>query len=480
MEIFTFRMLVLNQQRVKCEIRNPQDDVDADFSDTFDFGSYKDEISVLAGKAREDNIHTDEIKQLGKLLFNTLFNGEALSSFLKFRAETRRQGHLLRFELEIDETSLPNIASLPWEFMYAPQLNGRGNFWLATDPNLAVVRRRARIDPSANFEWNQGKKLRVATIISSPDDLKPLPYKDIWKDLKNIEQNHATLEFMDLVNTGSRRGIDVALSNKPHVFHILAHGDLVVKGKGDKGYIYLVDVAGDSIALSGPEFAELFVRYSPPIVILHVCESGAQDESDAFSSVASQVVDQNIASVIAMQYPVSNVTARRFMQRFYTCLSQREPIEKAVQEGRREIALGPCGYASRDFVIPILYSCSAREEMKVDEHKRLEKHSKTVPSNVLDRLRSSTEFRNQLVNALLECNSMVDAGMRQYVVSQLPKDIRFSIGAFNSGAKVHVSQIVQICLGHQDGIQKLIEAIEFVEGETYIPFQNVKKLLSLD
>ena len=466
MDTYACRLLVLNQECVKCEIRNPKHDIIFEDNDVFNYAQYKDEISRLSQKARENDINAGEIKQLGEDLFNTLFNGNIRSKFLECRAETHAHSNLLRIELEIDEPSLPGFAALPWEFMYAPDLDERGNFWLATDPHLAFMRRRPRMDVVAGFAVASGEKMRIATVIASPQG-KTVPYEDFWEDIKKTEQSNNDIQLLELVTEGTKRNIDKILNAKPHVFHLLAHGDLKIEGKGNTGFVHLVDVTGDALALSGPEFAELFTRYGPPIVVLQVCESGAQDESDALSGVASQVVDQNVPNVVAMQYPVSNVIARQFMGKFYECIAKREPVEKAVQEGRREITLGAAGHASRDFTTPILYSRLVYDKVE-----------KIIDWHIGD-IHFWVGHQNKLTEALLECESVADPVTRQQIFARLPKDIRHNIGVPNAGARVQVSNAVRISTGYPDGVKNLIESVEFFERDT-VAMQNVKNLLKLD
>ncbi|UCH97362.1 MAG: SIR2 family protein, partial [Candidatus Aminicenantes bacterium] len=71
--------------------------------------------------------------------------------------------------------------------------------------------------------------------------------------------------------------------------------------------------------------------------------------------IASLVVQMNVPAVVAMQYQVSNITAQRFALEFYRRLAGNEPVDKAVQEARRHIALGPAGFKSRDFATPVLF-----------------------------------------------------------------------------------------------------------------------------
>ncbi|MCP4375903.1 MAG: CHAT domain-containing protein, partial [bacterium] len=107
--------------------------------------------------------------------------------------------------------------------------------------------------------------------------------------------------------------------------------------------------------VSADDFSELFTRHQPGVVVLQSCEGGTLSASKAFVGIASQIVQQNIPVVVAMQYQVSNSSATRFAQEFYKRLAEHDPVDLAVQEGRRQIALGPAGYNRRDFATPNLF-----------------------------------------------------------------------------------------------------------------------------
>jgi hypothetical protein len=75
-------------------------------------------------------------------------------------------------------------------------------------------------------------------------------------------------------------------------------------------------------------------------------------------NIASQLVDEGIPAVVAMQYKIPNSAVRRFASAFYASLAKCEPVDKAAQEGRRSIAREFRGgsYARRDAGAPVLFT----------------------------------------------------------------------------------------------------------------------------
>jgi hypothetical protein len=91
-------------------------------------------------------------------------------------------------------------------------------------------------------------------------------------------------------------------------------------------------------------------------VILQACEGGRLSISQASAGLAPHIVQQGVPIVIAMQYEVEMWVARLFALEFYRRLSQWEPVDKAVQEARREIELHMNDQPRRDFATPVLFS----------------------------------------------------------------------------------------------------------------------------
>lgn len=104
--------------------------------------------------------------------------------------------------------------------------------------------------------------------------------------------------------------------------------------------------------------------------------------------------------------------------------------------------------------------------------------SKPKANAGLEKLRQPGEFRDQFVDALLDCHSIENAVNREHLISKLPKDIKRNISEPNAAPIIQVDEIVGRCLDYPNGIQSLIQAIESIEGNS-LPLQKVKKLLSL-
>ena len=96
--------------------------------------------------------------ELGEVLFEILFDDVLRQDFANFYHQVvQEEKQLLRVELDIDETLMPEVAALPWEFMCLPQKANLGEVRLGTDPNIVFSRRRSSGSPLSRFSWKRAK-----------------------------------------------------------------------------------------------------------------------------------------------------------------------------------------------------------------------------------------------------------------------------------------------------------------------------------
>jgi hypothetical protein len=144
---FTYRICVNNDKRVHIEKYDSERQLLGRPSGDFLYPENRAEIQQLLA----DN----QFRQLGESLFKSLFDPGLRQDILNFYSQSvQREEQLLRIELDIDETIMPEVAALPWEFLCFPEACHQGTVWLATDPNLVFLRYRAL--------WNSAKPIQLA------------------------------------------------------------------------------------------------------------------------------------------------------------------------------------------------------------------------------------------------------------------------------------------------------------------------------
>ncbi|OEU53183.1 MAG: hypothetical protein BA861_11575 [Desulfobacterales bacterium S3730MH5] len=357
---YTYVIHITNRDSVRVEARDPDNNLIGQPSGAFACkGETQTRIQKLHQFALDGELKGHGVKELGEKLFNALFDEGLRHNFFGFYKRVCDEDAFLRIELDVDERQLPYIAALPWEFMRVPFDAGYGEVWLGTAPHLVFSRRRAHWIMPKPIQLKANERLRIAIAVADPrnGDLGPVKFDKVLEALNKLATDHSDLiELLETVNPATTESIDAVLEKKPHIFHFIGHGRLEDEKQRDSGQIALVDDEFDKPIWIGAErFSELFNRHQPGIVVLQACEGARLSASKAFVGLASQVVEQNIPVVVAMQYEVSNFTARQFALEFYRRLSENAPVDKALQEGRRQISLGSIGYAARDFATPVLF-----------------------------------------------------------------------------------------------------------------------------
>ncbi|WP_308874958.1 TIR domain-containing protein [Thiothrix subterranea] len=108
--------------------------------------------------------------------------------------------------------------------------------------------------------------------------------------------------------------------------------------------------------------AVLLRDYRIPLVFLEACQT-AQTDTDPSASVAAKLLEEGIASVVAMSHSVLVATARRFVTQFYRTLAEGQRIGKAMLAGQTELMrdtfrlpiAGAGDLHLQDWFVPILY-----------------------------------------------------------------------------------------------------------------------------
>jgi hypothetical protein len=108
--------------------------------------------------------------------------------------------------------------------------------------------------------------------------------------------------------------------------------------------------------------AEVVRDYRIPLVFLEACQS-AKTESDPTSSVAAKLLEEGVASVVAMSHSVLVETARRFVTAFYQELVGGRRVGSAMITGQRDLhrdtlrgrMFGAGELRLQDWFIPVLY-----------------------------------------------------------------------------------------------------------------------------
>ncbi|MDM8531782.1 tetratricopeptide repeat protein [Anaerolineales bacterium HSG25] len=118
------------------------------------------------------------------------------------------------------------------------------------------------------------------------------------------------------------------------------------------------------------QMATLMKERRIPLVMLNACQS-AQSEDDPTASVAAKLLDEGVASVIAMSHSVLVETAKRFVAEFYQALAEGARVGQAMLRSQQalhaDLNRGRVGhvaeFALHDWFVPVLYQEKADEPL---------------------------------------------------------------------------------------------------------------------
>lgn len=110
------------------------------------------------------------------------------------------------------------------------------------------------------------------------------------------------------------------------------------------------------------KLAAVMRNYRIPLVFLEACQTATQ-ENDPTASVAAKLLDEGVASVVAMSHSVLVETAHRFVRAFYAELAEGSSTGAAMLAGQCELygdtrrgkVMGAGELELQDWFVPVLY-----------------------------------------------------------------------------------------------------------------------------
>ncbi|QTA85337.1 CHAT domain-containing protein [Desulfonema magnum] len=89
-------------------------------------------------------------------------------------------------------------------------------------------------------------------------------------------------------------------------------------------------------------------------ICLATCESAKTDSPQGFLGIAPKIVQKGVPAVVAMRYQVLVSTAEIFLEEFYNAITERKPVDWAVQWARNQVS-SDAGLDNREFATPVLF-----------------------------------------------------------------------------------------------------------------------------
>ncbi|UCH94270.1 MAG: CHAT domain-containing protein, partial [Candidatus Aminicenantes bacterium] len=260
------------------------------------------------------------------------------------------------------------LLTLPWELLH----HGKAYFFQGAKP-VQVRRRlpnRQRLDA-----MTVEPPIRILLVSPRPDDeaagyidhrISALPLVEALESLGDLVQ-------MKVLSPPTFPAFEQELTaaldagTPYHVVHFDGHG-VFSKELGLGGLCF--EDPKDSQKLEKrrsqivytEELAAVLHHHRIPLVFLEACQS-AQSKDDPTASVAAALLDQGVASVVAMSHSVLIETAKRFVKSFYWELVKGSRVGKAMLAGQRTLKgntfrlkiFGAGRLDMQDWFVPVLY-----------------------------------------------------------------------------------------------------------------------------
>jgi hypothetical protein len=276
-------------------------------------------------------------REFGQLLFRVVFKDSIRLVLERCLGRTNNEKPQLRIRLNL--TKAPALAGLPWEFLsLVPQ-----NTSFATSYH-SIVR---YLDLETPFEESllRDPPLRILAVLSNPEGA---PKLDVSGELQKLQEAIDQVDdgrriVLDALYKPTRRALrkklhDNRLTAPYHVFHFIGHG--VFDHSTREGKLLIENEAGGISPISAQELGGILANHgSLQLAIINACDGARISATDSYSGVAQSLLRSGaVATVIAMQYVITDPTAKTFAQCFYEELLKGNDMDIAVSLARMAIS----------------------------------------------------------------------------------------------------------------------------------------------
>ena len=300
------------------------------------------------GGTRAGRPESAPLKDFGGKLYDAVFQGEVRDRMSGSLIQTRAQGVGLRLRLRLTDT--PQLAGLPWEFLYIR----RENRFLAWSSRTPVVRYLDLPDPPRPVTVTG--PLRLLVMISSPTNSN-YPALDVereWAALTGAlagprADGRVVVERLTANMSALRQRLR---REEFHVFHFMGHGGY--RSDWRDGVLIMEDDSGRDSEVTGEELGALLTEHDATrLAVLNACEGARSDAIDPFAGTAQSLIQQGLPAVVAMQFEITDTAAITFARELYGAIADGYPLDAALAEARG--AIRDQGNPT-EWATPVLYS----------------------------------------------------------------------------------------------------------------------------
>jgi tetratricopeptide (TPR) repeat protein len=283
--------------------------------------------------------------ELGKRLYHTVFGSAGAMSVLQaWRLQPLQPGMQRQISIA---SEIPRALSLPWELLHDEQ----GFLVLRTRNPVSLIRRLPQSE-LGGFQTSFKPPLRILMITARPDDAGFIDPRSTARELLDevqgqVEVGNIALEFL---RPPTLRALRTRLSNAKlpavQVLHFDGHGVFGEKkdrqgkaqpGGKPQGMLAFEDDEGKLDLVEANDVAQVLQDSGVRLAVLDACQSALGAADDAFSSVATRLIQGGVDAVVAMSASLLVASSTLFFEAFYRELVAGAPAPIAQERARQAL-----------------------------------------------------------------------------------------------------------------------------------------------
>lgn len=286
-------------------------------------------------------------ESFGKKLYDAVFRDEVRECLTSSLHQVDRE-EISGLRIKLRLVDVPELANLPWEYLYHPTL--RRFIVLSSE---TPITRYVNL-PRPVMPLRITGPLHLLVMVASPSDYQPL---DVNREKTKLENALSDLEQRGLIviewlENHTLAALQQRLRWGPvHLFHFIGHGGW--DEQAQDGVLLFENESGRGYRVNASRLAAILHDHRAlKLVVLNTCEGARLAPTDPFAGVATTLIQQGIPAVLAMQFEITDQAAILLAQVFYESLADGYPAEAALSEARKAI------FASSNDVewgTPVLY-----------------------------------------------------------------------------------------------------------------------------
>jgi len=219
--------------------------------------------------------------------------------------------------------------------------------------------------------------VRLLVVVSRPQDAGFIDPRAVSRPLLDALDELGNLVAVEFLYPPTLAALTERLRDQHappvHVVHFDGHG--VYDEMQGLGYLLFENDAHQSDRVDADRLGTLLFNCGVPLMVLNACQSAKQEKTNPYASVAARLIRSGVGSVLAMNYSVLVMAARKFVAAFYGALADGLTVGQAVDQGRFKLLSDEARHTLtrrnakdelveetvrlRDWFLPALYQQSA-------------------------------------------------------------------------------------------------------------------------